>query len=314
MEVQMMTTHAEDQDQYQDPSPLCCCEYYTNEGDRSHLLGLCCDCEALDLAVDRVVSGREVKSEMIREIIDVVEERLRLPWRGGAVRIPLGKVLPIIMLPSLLWVATLHPLMLVIVFLLMLPMLFLTVVRTVIKHRPKTQFFLFWSYTSAAYLFYVYQVKCVGLFWGLPKVISWWENLFMVTGSTLSLVLYVRMKSESRRRRNSDGRMCRICEQMVVEKDHHCVWLNMCVSSSNRKMFIMFLTTTSLTAAHLALMLSSAACPGPLLGPVLLPQPCWPYKDNDQLLLVAGLYSGMVVCLLIILILGQLARLWRRGA
>jgi len=305
-----MKTPTEDQD----PSPLCCCEYYNNEGDRSHLLGLCCDCETLDLAVDRMVSGREVKSEMVREIIDVVEERLRFPWRGGAVRIPLGKVLPIIMIPSLMWLATLHPYMLVITFLLLLPLLLLTVVRTIIKHRPKTQFFLFWSYTSAAYLFYVYQVKCVGLFWDLPKVISWWENLFMVAGSALSLAVYVRMKRESRQRRNSDGRMCRICEQMVVEKDHHCVWLDMCVSSFNRNMFIMFLTTTTLTAAHLALMLCSAACPGQLLGPVLLPEPCWPYKENDQLLLVAGLYSGLAACLLIILILGQLARLSRRGA
>ena len=92
-----------------DPSPLCCCEYHNRDGERSHLLALCCDCEALDQAVDRMVSGREVKSGMVGEIIDVIEERMRFPWRHGAVKFPIGKVVPMIMLPSMLWLATLHP-------------------------------------------------------------------------------------------------------------------------------------------------------------------------------------------------------------
>ena len=154
------------------PDPLCCCEYFNNEGERSHLLALCCDCEALDQAVDRMLSGREVKSSAVGEIIDVVEERLRCPWKHGAVRIPLGKIIPMVMLPSILWLATLHPYMVLITFLLLLPVVFMITMRTVIKHRPQTQFFLFWSYTSAAYLLYVYQVKCVGLFWDLPKIVS----------------------------------------------------------------------------------------------------------------------------------------------
>jgi palmitoyltransferase len=227
-----------------DPSTLCCCEYHSRDGERSHLLALCCDCEALDQAVDRMVSGREVKSDMVREIIDVVEERLRFPCKNGAVRIPLGKVLPIVMLPTMVWLATLHPYLVVITFLLLIPSVFLIAVRTVIKHRPQTQFFLFWSYTSASYLFYVYQVKCVGLFWDLPKVISWWENLVLVGGSAVSVLCYTKMRRESRKRRNSDGKMCRICEQHVVGKDHHCVWLDMCISSSNKKTFLLFLTTT----------------------------------------------------------------------
>eukprot|EP00092_Neocalanus_flemingeri_P031726 GFUD01034460.1.p1 GENE.GFUD01034460.1~~GFUD01034460.1.p1 ORF type:complete len:315 (-),score=88.44 GFUD01034460.1:65-1009(-) len=296
-----------------DPSPLCCCEYHNNSGERSHLLALCCDCEALDQAVDRMVSGREVKSDMVREIIDVVEERLRFPWKNGAIQIPLGKILPLVMLPTMLWLATLHPYLVVITFLLVLPSVFLIAVRTVIRHRPKTQFFLFWSYTSTAYLFYVYQVKCVGLFWDLPKVISWWENLVLVGGSALSIGCYRKMKKESRKRRNSDGRICRICEEQVVGKDHHCVWLDMCISSTNKKTFLLFLSTTIMTATHLALLLTSTACPGQLVGPILLPELCWPYKDNDRLLLVAGLYSGLVAGLLALLLGEQVSRHLRRG-
>ena len=69
-----------------------------------------------------------------------------------------------------------------------------------------------------------------------------------------------------------------------------------------------------MTATHLALLLTSAACPGQLIGPVLLPQLCWPYKENDRLLLVVGLYSGLVAGLLALVLGEQVTRRIRRGA
>ena len=91
-----------------DDEPLCCCEYLTYQGERAHLLGLCCDCEALDTAVDSLVKGGGLRADKVREILDVAEERLRVPWPGGAVRIPLSSTLPIILVPGLLWLASLH--------------------------------------------------------------------------------------------------------------------------------------------------------------------------------------------------------------
>ena len=53
-----------------------------------------------------------------------------------------------------------------------------------------------------------------------------------------------------------------VCEVHVKGKDHHCVWLDMCISSSNINLFMMFLAVTIVTSAHLCLMLTSYACPG----------------------------------------------------
>jgi len=220
---------------------------------------------------------------------------------------PLGKMLPVMMLPSLLWLATLHLYIMLLTFLLLLPVMFLIAMRIMIKHRPQTKFFLYWSYTSAVYLLYVYQVKLVGLFWDLPKVISWYENLMLVAGSAASWWLYRKLQ-ETRRRRVSNGKMCRICQVQVVAKDHHCVWLDMCIDSKNKNTFLMFLTITMITSTHLALLLTSAACPGLLIGPLLLPEMCWPYSDHHQLLLVAGLYAGLVAGLLAILLIGKIHR------
>ena len=55
-----------------DDEALCCCEYYTYQGERAHLLGLCCDCEALDSAVDGLVKGGGLRSDKVREILDNV--------------------------------------------------------------------------------------------------------------------------------------------------------------------------------------------------------------------------------------------------
>ena len=64
-------------------SGLCCCEYVNSQGERSHLLALCCDCEALDSAVDTLVKGGHPSSDKIREVLDVMEERLRKSGSQG---------------------------------------------------------------------------------------------------------------------------------------------------------------------------------------------------------------------------------------
>jgi hypothetical protein len=38
-----------------DEDVLCCCEYFNQDGDRAHLLGLLCDCVEVDDAFDRMI-------------------------------------------------------------------------------------------------------------------------------------------------------------------------------------------------------------------------------------------------------------------
>ena len=106
-----------------------------------------------------LVSGGSVDRERVRRIIDTVEERLRIPWPGGALKIPLSSTLPVILVPSLLWLASLHFILVFIVFIVILPTLFLVTVRVIVKHKPKTKFFLNWSKMTSLTLFYVYQVN-----------------------------------------------------------------------------------------------------------------------------------------------------------
>ncbi|XP_076340252.1 palmitoyltransferase ZDHHC23-B-like isoform X4 [Tachypleus tridentatus] len=62
---------------------LCCCEYVNNKGERSHLMGFCCDCEALDESFDRLITCKSVRLDSCSRIMDTVADRLRLPWCDG---------------------------------------------------------------------------------------------------------------------------------------------------------------------------------------------------------------------------------------
>ena len=84
----------------------------------------------------------------------------------------------------------------------------------------------------------MYEVKCVGLFWDLPKLISWYENLVVVLGAAASLGLYLKLKSDFRKVTECQGRVCGVCEVHVRGKDHHCVWLDMCIYSDNTNIFL----------------------------------------------------------------------------
>ena len=89
--------------------------------------------------------------------------------------------------------------------------------------------------TPAGYLIYLYEVKLVGLFWDLPKIVSWWwegvrmkkrkkviilqtyllgvsrENLCLVVLTCCSLLQYRTLCVQGEEARGSQGRLCRPC-------------------------------------------------------------------------------------------------------
>ncbi|XP_022239776.1 palmitoyltransferase ZDHHC23-like, partial [Limulus polyphemus] len=83
---------------------LCCCEYFNNKGERSHLMGFCCDCEALDESFDKLITCKPIQSDSCSRIMDTVADRLRLPWCDGY---GARKLDPDVLLAALLLLTTL---------------------------------------------------------------------------------------------------------------------------------------------------------------------------------------------------------------
>ena len=63
---------------------------------------------------------------------------------------------------------------------------------------------------------------------------------------------------------NVNGRYCRICQHHVPGKDHHCVWVDACISRRNFYPFVIFLACIFFTLVH------QTALPDDLPGDLLV--------------------------------------------
>uniref|UniRef100_A0A3P9Q229 Palmitoyltransferase n=1 Tax=Poecilia reticulata TaxID=8081 RepID=A0A3P9Q229_POERE len=135
---------------------LCCCEYVNRHGERSHVAACCCDCEDLDDACDRFLKREPQKPESLSHVAAVVSDRIRVPWFwGGARKLDLSIVPPLVLLPALLHLAAFHFLLGVLV-LTALPGLVLWYYFFTHRKKGRTLFFLSLALFSLGYMYYLF--------------------------------------------------------------------------------------------------------------------------------------------------------------
>ncbi|GAA6214972.1 palmitoyltransferase ZDHHC23 isoform X1 [Lates japonicus] len=170
---------------------LCCCEYVNRHGERSHVAACCCDCEDLDDACDRFLKREPQKPESLSQVAAVVRDRIRVPWLwGGAHKVDLSIIPPLILLPVLLHLAAFH-FLLGIVVLTALPGLVLWYYYFTHRKKGQTLFFLSLALFSLAYMYYLFVTEV------LPHGDIGLVQLSVVTvGVVLTLVALVHTKRE----------------------------------------------------------------------------------------------------------------------
>ncbi|KAM9332164.1 palmitoyltransferase ZDHHC23-B isoform 2-T3 [Pholidichthys leucotaenia] len=140
---------------------LCCCEYVNRHGERSHIGACCCDCEDLDDACDRFLKREPQKPESLSQVAAVVSDRIRVPWLwGGARKVELSIIPPLILLPVLLHLAALHFLLGVVV-LTALPGLVLWYYYFTHRKKGRTLFFLSLALFSLTYMYYLFVKEVI---------------------------------------------------------------------------------------------------------------------------------------------------------
>lgn len=140
---------------------LCCCEYVNRQGERSHVAACCCDCEDLDDACDRFLKREPQKEDSLSKVTDVLTDRIRVPWLwGGARKVDLSIIPPLILLPVLLHIAALHFLLGALV-LTALPVLVLWYYYVTHRKKGRTLFFLSLALFSLAYMYYLFVTVVV---------------------------------------------------------------------------------------------------------------------------------------------------------
>lgn len=170
---------------------LCCCEYVNRHGERSHVAACCCDCEDLDDACDRLLKREPQKPDSLSQVAAVVTDRIRIPWLwGGARKVDLSIIPPLILLPVLLHLAAFH-FLLGLVVLIALPGLVLWYYYVTHRKKGRTLFFLSLALFSLAYTYYLFITEV------LPRGDVGPVQLAAVTvGVILTLVALVHTKRE----------------------------------------------------------------------------------------------------------------------
>ncbi|XP_073344993.1 palmitoyltransferase ZDHHC23-B [Pagrus major] len=170
---------------------LCCCEYVNRFGERSHVAACCCDCEDLDDACDRFLKREPQKPESLSKVTEVFSDRIRVPWLwGGARKVDLSIIPPLILLPVLLHVAALH-FLLGMVALTALPGLVLWYYYFTHRKKGRTLFFLSLALFSLGYMYYLFITEV------LPSGDVGPVQVTVVTvGVILTLVALVNTKRE----------------------------------------------------------------------------------------------------------------------
>ncbi|XP_075292930.1 palmitoyltransferase ZDHHC23 isoform X2 [Opisthocomus hoazin] len=140
--------------------PLCCCEYVDRRGERNHLAACCCDCEDLDESCERWLTRRPPPPGALRRIAGTVADRARVPWFGGAVKVNVSLVPPLVLLPAALHLAALH-FLLGLAVLASLPAAVLWYYYRTHQRRQRTLFFLALGLFSLGHMYYVFLREVV---------------------------------------------------------------------------------------------------------------------------------------------------------
>lgn len=317
-----------------DDDPLCCCEYISQVGERSHILACLCDCEALDAAFDRLVRCRRVPAQYWSRVEVTIMDRIRVPWVGGAKRVELDLVSPIILLPAVLLLACHSWTMLIITF-SALPFALYFIHRRSSRNKTRTRFFLSWTVTSLVVLLGVFQLEVVPY---LEILFSENTVLMLAVGFTCLCAYQVHScphdlaaavvggeGAKAAEAANSSSEVCSVsvpymeaedakcsvcqlvqpqrcshchlCGRCVPKRDHHCIWLDTCIGEKNHRAFILGLAGLVVSLVYGANLTLTTVCrPKMLWDTFLIPDSCFDvYEDiHISLCFVSAAYALLV--------------------
>ncbi|XP_055837323.1 palmitoyltransferase ZDHHC23-B [Episyrphus balteatus] len=282
-----------------DIDPLCCCEYFNRNDERYHILECCCNCTDFDQVFDRLICCKKVDPKHSTGMLLTFQDRLRVPWQGGAKQISLDAIVPMLVIPLVIGIAAINSetaLIMCIATTLLLGYCYYYLRRTV----PRTRFFVMWTFWSVFYLIILFEFT-VPMMELLPE-----ENFFLVLLASVTMFCFYRVKtranlnhvpvsivsedelpditeeqtsllidnSESDEGDHHHPNVCQVCHKYVqprtfhcticqacVERhDHHSYWLDCCVGDKNHLYYFLGLLFANCALLFGANLATTAVC------------------------------------------------------
>lgn len=227
--------------------PLCCCEYYDKDHERNHILACCCNCVDLDEAFERyfcqnyfiivnklyfsLITSRNISQQHKSGVMSTLQDRLRIPWRGGAKQIAFDAALPIFVIPTMMLLASIS--LWWTIFSFTTVSIFLALIfNFLIKTIPYTKFFFVWTITSVVVLYIIFEFVVIPFLEILLE-----ENIALSIFIFGFIMCWYLMRVRTKHLNKVGGgdiefgragnriQNCSICQMKIPDRDHHCVWL-----------------------------------------------------------------------------------------
>ena len=269
------------------PPPLCCCEYISNDGRRAHMCELCCNCAEFDEIVERMIRRVPIPAQLRNRLGATVADRMRIPWPGGARKIPFSMDIFFAVL-SVVAFLLLAAQSLILMGISIIFLFFCTVLlyRRCRLFRLPANVFLLLLWTGL--FVYLYCIK--GVF-----VVTYRENLVVMTLLLATLYSMHRLtrtqnfpalpttnSTDVYKRNEATKHYCPACSAHVDRQDHHCVVLNACIHAGNMRCYTIFLLSFLLLSVYVSWLILTTVCiPFFWRGTILIPYDCRFVYDSN---------------------------------
>lgn len=163
-----------------------------------------------------------------------IQDRIRIPWRGGAKQISADTLIPVILVPLTILVAA-FDLILTVLIVILTPIFLNHSFNWFRAHHPKTKFFEMWWIMSFVVVAFIFEVKVISLLEIWPE-----ENITLGILIVLFAFCAYRVKTTADKGQHSIGLLdeenclegsdfCSICKRKRQERMYHCNICQLCV-------------------------------------------------------------------------------------
>ena len=246
-------------------NPLCLCEYYNKNNERTHILFCCCNCEAFDDACTYILCQRQNTSnknfiQLIAETLDDILDRIRVPYPNGALKVNTDLLISLITIFFYVLFGTINFIFSLLTLTLIPGLLYLRFFQQRFykkKSKTRNQIAYYMTLVSLITVFILYNLY---LKYELNEQYLF-HNLIFLTIIILQIYLHysnpgilvskrVNVVQETNRycttcqidkQNNLKISHCPICERCIYSRDHHCFWLDNCIGFLNHKIFLIYL-------------------------------------------------------------------------
>ncbi|XP_023235052.1 palmitoyltransferase ZDHHC23-like [Centruroides sculpturatus] len=285
---------------------LCCCEYISDHGNRSHILAICCDCKLIDETFERCITCKSQPPDLMIKIGSMMSDRCRIPWCDGrgARKIEFSIIIPTILIPIIFIIAAQGWLWTIITF-IFLPIFLIMIQIKCLKHQIRTKFFLSWTISSLVFLLCVFEFEVVPYLEILfieNFVLMCFVSIMCLCGYfvkfnhgilknpnvSMSDIEYLRTNEQTLINIEESSKCgicnivqparcghCRLCGHCVLRRDHHCIWLDTCIGAKNHRTFIIGLLAMFIACIYGSMLTLTTIChPILIFETVLVPDNC----------------------------------------